>query len=232
MKHLQNWAVLFTALCCLCSCGTTRQLSSNRKLSEIDKVLIFKPFSRIDTIASGNQGAYSQEYSEQVSASLLEAVQNAIPNTIQKQVLTLDSLEWLPIHREIYQLVSQVEAKQQITDIPLSDTLLSILNRYNHNFAFGTFHIGFTRNQGNYAGQVAKGIGIGILTLGFVVPVPVKSRSMLICFLMDRQNKNIAFYRKDMGEEKEPTDKKKVQKQVNYLLMPYLQPNLIRTVDY
>jgi hypothetical protein len=232
MKHFHHWAILSILLCCLSSCGTTRPLTSNRKRSEIDKVLIFKPFSRIDTISSGNSGAYSEESSQQVSAYLLESAQNAFPSTIQKQVLQTDDHEWMLIHHEINQLVSQVEAKQQIIDIPLSDKMIDILNKYNYNFALGSFHVGFTRSRRNYAIEIAKGIGIGILTLGLVVPTPIKSRSVLICFLVDKQNKNIAFYQKDMGQEWDPTDKKKINKQMTYLLMPYLQPNLIRTVDY
>ncbi|MEN9610330.1 MAG: hypothetical protein RLZZ628_1144 [Bacteroidota bacterium] len=232
MKHFHHWAILSIFLCCLCSCGTTRQLTSNRKLSEIDKVLIFKPFSRIDTISSGNRGAYSEEDSEQVSAYLLESAQKAFPQNIRKEVLQTDSHEWRLIQEQITQLVLQVEEKQKIIDIPLSDKMIDILNKYNYNFALGAFHVGFTRSRRNYAGEIAKSIGIGILTLGLVVPIPIKSSSTLICFLVDKQNKNIAFYRKRMGQDWDPTDKKKIDRQINYLLMPYLQPNLIRTVDY
>lgn len=212
-KYL-TFIAIASAILFLTSCGTNRQLTSNRKPSEINKLAIINPLARIDVIEKGNSGEYSKTESEKVAADILDILDKNLPNTVQKNRIKIDSSDLLALQKEMFALVVSVEQKQKINDVFLSEKMLLLMGKYEQDYVLGVFEQGFTRVKGNYGKQIAKGIGIGILTLGLVIPTPVKSSSTLICFIADRKNKNIAFYRKDVGSESNPTDKKVLSRQI------------------
>lgn len=84
----------------------------------------------------------------------------------------------------------------------------------NQRFALATVATGFGRRKGNYGGQVAKGAAVGILTLGMAVPTPIKSNLTLYAFIFDVQKNEIAYYKKSLPVEKEPTDENAIEKQL------------------
>lgn len=81
---------------------------------------------------------------------------------------------------------------------------------------------GFGRRKANYRGQVAKDAAIGILTLGMAVPTAVRSNITLYAFIFDAQKNEIAYYKRSLPIEKEPTDEKVIEKQLAGLFEGYL----------
>lgn len=223
MKKLNLQFVVISLVIFLTSCGTTKQLTSDLKPKEINKILILKPFARIDLIGKDNKSEYSQENSEQVMSSILESVEKHIPARIVRQKLEIDSLEQYAVYKEIYNLAMTVEQNTKIKGITLNDKMIELLEKNNHNYAIGVLNFGFSRSKGNYGKEVAKGIGVGILTLGLYTPVPIKSYSTIICFIIDKKNRNIAFYRKNLGQERDPTKKEVIDSQIGDMLNQYFQ---------
>ncbi len=223
MKTIQShviWAFSF-AILLLTSCGTNRQLVSDRKPADINKLTIVKPLADIQLIERGNSGAYSQYDSEKVRDNILDLLNQYLPQRVQKTKIKMDTMDNLSLQKEMYALAAFVEKNQQIKDVVLSDKMLSWLGKYDQDYAIGIISFGFTRVKGNYGKQIAKGIGVGILTLGLFTPVPIKSSSTLICFIVDRKNKNIAFYRKNTRQDNDPTEIKVLEKQINSILSKY-----------
>lgn len=137
----------------------------------------------------------------------------------------MDTVDNLLFQKEMYDLAAVVEHNQQIKDLVLSDKMLSLLGKYDQDYVMGVVSFGFTRVKGNYGKQIAKGMVVGILSLGLYTPIPIKSSSTLICFIVDRKNKNIAFYRKSVKQDNDPTDFKVLEKQINGMLSQYFNAN-------
>lgn len=228
MKNYNSFTILTIIVIFLSSCGTTRQLMSNRNPTEINKILILKPYTKIEVINKGNKAEYSPEVSKQVTAYIVESLEKFIPSRIEKYKFEADSLELFELYKEMYTLAIRVEQNRNITGIKLSNKMLTFLEKYNYDYAIGVLDFGFTRAKGNYENQVAKSIGIGILTLGMYAPIPVKSYSTMICFIVDKENKNIAFYRKDLGQEKEPTNKNVIESQISKMLIQYFSTQVTK----
>ena len=98
----------------------------------------------------------------------------------------------------------------------------SVMKSNHQRFALATVVTGFGRKQGNFGNQVAKGIGVGILTLGMYAPVPVKSNSTLYGIILDSDRNEIIFYGKALPVEKSPTDRKVMEQQYKKLFKGYL----------
>jgi hypothetical protein len=63
---------------------------------------------------------------------------------------------------------------------------------------------GFTRTAANYRGQVAKGLGVGLLTMGLVVPVPNQASTRVGVFIYDAQQQAVVYYKSGWPVEKDP----------------------------
>lgn len=205
------------------SCGTT-QFVSNRQPQEIDKILLLKPLTKISIIGKNNKAVYNDIYSHEMMMDIVESIEKKLPPRIAKQRLVTDDSTQNALDQEIYYLVSRVEQSHTITGIQLSDNMVALLEKNGQNYAIGAFGSGFTREKGGYGKEIAKGIGIGILTLGLVVPVPVKANSTIICFILDKQKRNIAFYQSNIGQDREPINKDVIQAQIEKLLHGYFKP--------
>lgn len=205
----------------LAGCSTQRQLVSDRKPVEIDNMLILKPLTRVEMINKGNRAEYSPELSAEVASTIAAEVDNLLPAHIKRQKLDIDSVGVQELYRELYLIASSVEKSRNVKGTRLSENMVALLDTYGYDYAMGVLNFGFTRAKGNYGKQIAKGVGVGILTLGMVVPVPVKAYSTMICYIIDKPNNNIAFYRKDMAQDREPTDPHGIHDQVGKLLVPY-----------
>jgi hypothetical protein len=138
----------------------------------------------------------------------------------EKIVITNDTVK-ATIDNEINYLARLISQHRNLNNIPLTPAIDSVLENNNQRFAFATVATGFGRRKGNYGGQVAKGVVVGILTLGMVVPTPVKANLTLDAFIFDSVNNEVAFYRKTLPIEKEPTDPEIIEKQLISLFNGY-----------
>ena len=207
----------------LVSCGTSRALTSDIKSSQIDKMLIFNPIVKIDSISQGNKHVFNKTESDNVNANVKETIKLLLPKHITLKDAAADTLQQQIIEREMFKILTLVERNQSIKNVRIGDTLLQIINTYDCNYAMGVFDGGFYRTKSNFAGQIGKGIGIGILTFGMFTPVPYKSANSIFCFVIDKNNKNIAFYRKNIAMDSNPRNKQVVYDQMLNLLMGYFR---------
>lgn len=222
MKRILFSIAVITISLLQISCGTTVPLLSNRKPYEVDTAFVYHLPSLITSIAKRNNQEFNNLYSDSTYK-----IRTRIFNQILPQSITPVSFEFMDLAEEqqmnksFFEILNIVERERKIKGIKLNDKLVNYLERKNTRYLILTFHAGFTRTQSNYAGQVAKGIGIGILTLGVLVPVPVKSNSTIICCILDTRNKNIAFYWKRTAEV-EPLDEKIINRQIRIIIDSWL----------
>ena len=105
--------------------------------------------------------------------------------------------------------------------MPVPPRALAVLEANGYRFGMAVATYGFTRRDGNYGGQIAKGLGIGILSLGLYVPVPVKASSGVACAIIDAETGKTIFYKKSFQSEIEPLDIRYVSKHIDKIFGGY-----------
>ncbi len=203
---------------CLWGCGTTARLKSGLSPHAIDSLYAYHLPSLIFTISKGNKQESNYFYSD---SSL--AIRKKVFEDMELAPAMITRTDYdKSIHNHFWSLLNEVERKRKIKGVIPNDSILNFLEKENVNYALITFNSGFSREKGNYGGQLAKGAAIGILTLGMVVPVPMKANSTSITCIIDAQNKEIAFYRKKTAEL-EPLKYKNLDQQFTSLLNSYFK---------
>jgi hypothetical protein len=182
----------------------------------------FNALSYIQYIEKGNKAVFSDSLSAISQAkvdSLLKENKTAF-RLSDEIVIDNDTLN-RRIENEIAYLARRMSVRKKAGAVPLTPAIDSILKSNHHRFALATVVTGFGRRKGNYRGQVAKGAAIGLLTLGMAVPTPVKSNLTLYAFVFDAEKNEVAYYKRSMPVEKEPTDERVIEKQLTRLLNGY-----------
>ena len=220
MRHL----IILVSILTLTSCGVNKHLASSTTTStEINNVDYFKPLSYIQFIEKGNRAALSDSLSKITSENLgLLLEKNKTSLRLNREIPFPNDTVKAKVEDELAYLVRLITQRKKLNGIPLPYTIDSILKNNNQRFALATIATGFGRRKGNYGGQVAKGAAVGILTLGMVIPTPVKSNLTLYAFIFDADKDEITYYKKSMPVEKEPTDQQVMDKQLIKLFNGYL----------
>lgn len=197
------------------SCSSSKYLSSNVKSEEISDLLRFETVSYVSLIEKGNQAYYSDSVSA-LSKALLDktlfSYRNHIPFSPDKVVLT-DSSDKKKLEEEILFLISSAEKNKNLQTLQLPPMIDSLLAANQKRFGLLVFINGFSREKGNYGKQIAKGAGLGLLTFGMYYQVPIKSSSSVCMMIVDGQQKNVAFYKKDVIVD-DPTNQEISKKHV------------------
>lgn len=201
---------------CLWGCGTTARLKSSLSPHAIDSLHVYHLPSLIFTISKGNKQESNYFYSD----SSLTIRKKVFENMELAPVVVTSADYDKSIHNHFWNLLNEVERKRKIKGVIPNDSIIHFLENEHARYALVTFNSGFSREKGNYGGQIAKGAAIGILTLGMVVPVPMKANSTSITCIIDTRNKEIAFYRKKTAEL-EPLKYNNLDQQFTSLLNSY-----------
>lgn len=223
MRHL----IILLSIFAVTSCGANKYLTSPTTTSaEINNVGYFQPLSYIQFIEKGNKAERSDSLSE-VTSKNLSSLLNKNKSTLRlaKEITVEGDTVNGKLGDELAYLARVITQRKKLTGIPLPHNIDSILKSNHQRFALATIATGFGRRKGNYRGQVAKGAAVGILTLGMAVPTPVKSNLTLYAFIFDADKDEIAYYKKSMPVEKEPTDEQAMEKQLLKLFDGYLYKN-------
>lgn len=194
------------AVLLLSSCASTMLTNKSVPPAEITDLAQLESISMIHLIEKGNRMKPNDSLS-QLSTRLLDSIAAgsanprvhralAVTDTVAKKRLQTDILLTL-------EAISKSGKLEQIRTTPLMD---SIARSQNQRFTLCLVNAGFARKKGNYTNQIAKGIGIGILTMGLVTPVPVKATTSLYAMIYDAQNSSVVFYNNLLPVEKSPVD--------------------------
>lgn len=218
MKHLLVLALALT----LSSCGTNKFLTSSVTANEIPELNYFESFSYIQYIEKGNKAQLSDSLSFVAQSRLDSLLSKNQPKLRLTNKITIDDAALrAKIENEIGSLAQLITQKRKLDGIPLTPIIDSLMKENNQRFALAVVATGFGRRKGNYGGQVAKGIAVGVLTLGMVVPAPIKSNLTLHSFIFDSEKNEVAFHKRSFPVEKEPTDPDVLEKQLISLFNGY-----------
>jgi len=201
-------------------------LTSTVKPNEITNLQKFETLSFITLIEKGNRGEHNDTLSNK-SKELFSGVLDSFENRIRLtgDIYVFDLLTRTKIEKEIEHLCTTADRQKSISKLKLPRTLDSLLETSQNRFGLITVTTGFTRIRGNYGKQIAKGIGLGILTLGMVYSSPIKAHSTVYVAIIDSKDNNIAFFRKSFLQDKEPLNEVVLRKQVQDIFSGYFWPS-------
>jgi len=219
--------ILISLIAVLCaSCSTSKFYTSDVKPVEITKMLEIEPFSYISLIKKGDQGVLNDSISNVAVGELnksLEKFRGKLRLSSEEIILT-DPVEREELEKDLRDLIMSAERNRSVKNIQITPLIDSLLYVNNERFGLLVVQSGFTRTKGNYRGQIAKGVGVGILTgvlTGMAyTQTPVKANSVLYVMIVDGLNKNVAFYNKSFLQ-KDPTDKENISQQLNKVFEKY-----------
>jgi len=216
------WIVLLST-----SCSSSKFFTSGVQSYEINEMIKIEPFSYISLIERGNRGSYDNsisQYSETVINEALKSLRKSL-RLSSEEIYSIDDLERSELEQEIDFLMSLAERNKKKHNIEITPFIELLLDEYDQRFGLIILHEGFTRVKGNYGRQVAKAIGLGLLT-GVATGVsvynsPQKASSTLHVAIVDNKEKNIAFYNKSILQNKEPTEIENIKKQLIIVFEKY-----------
>ncbi|MCL2074769.1 MAG: hypothetical protein FWH18_12675 [Marinilabiliaceae bacterium] len=215
---LLSWSVIL-----LSSCVTSKFLTSDVKSEDINEMLKFEPFSYISLIEQGNRSFYNDSLSSETKIILNESLETFREKFrfSPEEITMTDSLERIRFEQEIKILILLAERNRSIKDIQIPPLIDSLLITNGKRFGLIIVQSGFTRTKSNYGNQIAKGVGMGILTMGMYYQTPIKANSTIYAVIVDSKDKNIAFYHKNVLQDKEPTEKEIIINQIHKIFEKY-----------
>lgn len=216
-KILKNLAVLLL----LNSCASTMMTSNNIQPNEINNLGNFQTISLIRLIEKGNQSKYNDSLSILSTRIMDSIISNTNNPKVRNQFTLKDKQLQTKVENDILKIVSEIRNAKKLDQIRTTPLMDSIVKNQNQRFAMCIINAGFDRKKGNYGNQIAKGIGVGILTMGMYTPVPIKANTSMYAMIFDAQKSSVIFYNTIPFVEKSPTDKKNLNQLYNKIFDGY-----------
>ncbi len=227
MKTVLIYASVLGAIVCMgASCAASRYIAEEVDPAQIMDMARFEPFSDIAFIEKGDRMERNDSLTfvaqEQLYAALA-AVEPMFPPSSDPDILEYAGPATREIaQEEILNMLAQVTTKQQIKYMPVVPILREMLAGSGRRYGLMVVQTGFSRRKGNYGGQVAKSVGLAILTAvatggaGYSSYTPYKANSTIHAFIIDAESNKIVFYNKVVAEA-DPCDPEVSAKQVDKL---------------
>jgi hypothetical protein len=218
-----KYITVIVAMLLFGACASPNFQSTGASSSEVNDIAYFSPFSYIQLIEKGNR----TEHNDSLSAATNNILDSLLlvhgPSLRAAHKLETGEPERSVVEQEVAYLAhSLLYTRAKLDDLTLPPAIDSILESRGRRFGLAVVATGFGRRKGNFGGQVAKGVAVGVLTLGMYAPVPVKSSIGQFAFIFDAERNDVTYYRRVLPEQKEPTDPIVVQRQFMELFRGYL----------
>lgn len=205
----------------LSSCATNKYISKNVKATEITDIKYFAPLSYVSLIEKGNKSVLNDSLSSMSKVLLDSVIRNNNAFKIEKRIDVNGLKNNLKVTNELSFLIQTIMNTRKLEGVKLTPTIDSIMKANKQRFAMASVTAGFGRKKGNYGNQVAKGIGVGILTLGMYAPVPIKSSFSLFTIILDSERNEVVYYCRTLPIEESPTNYEAIEKQYRALYQGY-----------
>ena len=220
--------LLFSVIIFTISCASNRHrnFNSNVQPAEINEVLKIDLISYISLIETGNRGFHNDSVSQLAQFALTETLGTFRGRLRLPAEAVTDSLNRASLEIEIDYIITRAERDRHLRNISVPPFVESFLYENDQRFGLILVQSGFTRARGNFGGQVARSVGVGVLTAfltgSAVIQAPVQASSTLYAIIIDNKEKNIAFYRSHTLQN-EPTEQTTIARHFNEIFESFLE---------
>lgn|SRR5690554_2213099 len=223
MRTSLNYLLGLLTTCLVFSCSTSKIMKSELDPNAIQELQVFHPISKIYHINKGNIMDLSDSLSRFSRILLLDIILADENLPVGQEVLAEDRYEQELLDEEVEAFFVKINntKKKELSQLTVPPMVSHLLRENNKRFGLLTATTGFNRRKGNYGGQVLKSIGIGILTMGFYYPVPIKAHSYVGAIIVDNESNEVAFFRISQVPEIDPMNKSKLSRQLELIFKGY-----------
>jgi len=207
------------------SCGTTSYLASGYNMDDMRNVVLFQPASKIETIGKGQITVTNDTACLASQELLLQTFKTCetglnINSTYSPTSTVEEEIIKTGIESVYAQYLNSTNPRNASAFV-VPESLDKIIENTGNRYGMIVYHYGFSRTGANYAAQIAKGIGLAILTLGSVYTVPYKDKSNINVFIIDSEQDIIAWQNFDIAADYNPLKQKHINKQFKRLFKPF-----------
>ena len=202
------------------SCTANRGFVSSLTRADIRQVQQFEPLNYVGIIEKGNNITHSDSLTEVAKTLFEKELSRNKTLPVKGHIVIEDTVVNNKVQYEIYMLMNYLENNVKAKDIPIPPVIDSILEARNERFGLLAYNWGFTRTGGNYAGEIGKGVLIGVLTMGTMYTVPYKDMSKCGLIIVDSKYNNLAYVA-TANRESNPLKAETYRKQMEDLLKKY-----------
>ena len=192
----------------------------NIRPDEVNQIGSFGTISMIHHIEKGNRMKPSDSLSMLSAKKLDSIVLLSRAPKVQRKFEVQDAALNHKLQEDILAVMGEVKRTNKIDKVKSTPLMDSIIKSHDQRFALCLVDTGFGRKKGNYGKQIAKGIGVGILTMGAYTPVPYKANTTLYAMIVDAQKSSVIFYN-FLTIEKSPVDKNNLSTMYNTIFQDY-----------
>ena len=220
---MRRLLIFLLAAAVLTSCATTRFYAGFTPESAADEMALLQPVSHQFYLDGRGNESYSDSLSV-VSEDLMTSLTPAIGVPVNCTI-PLDSLQ----REEAAAFMAYIAAhdRQKAGEFAIPSALDDLLEDSGYRYGLVLYADGTSRDVGDYIGNAAFGIGLGILTtiltMGMVTlyTYPTPHVSFMYAAVLDSQTDRIVFYNLREYEDLDTTSEKSVRKQLSRLLKDF-----------
>ena len=217
MRRLIHILAASIAVMTLYSCGTAGYLASGYDVDELRDVVLFEPVAKIETIGKGDITVTNDTACRASQELLLQTLKTYDTGLNISEIYSPESLgEYDGIRKDIEyvyaQLINAGNAHESFNFI-VPEGLDRLVEQTGNRYGMIAYQYGFSRTGSSYAAEIAKGVGLALLTLGTVYTIPYKDKSNIHFFIIDSEQNRIAWQNFDIGADYNPLKPKHIEKQ-------------------
>jgi hypothetical protein len=235
MRRVSIHSILAASLVFFFStCSSSKHTSVKRHPKEVKHILLFQPLSAVYIIEKGNKQELDIDYSNIMMNNAWSGLEEILPRELDAQKLETDSIEQSEIADELFSLGAKLEKSITKKGMPVSEKIISVLHKHQFKYGIATISYGFTRTRKNYNNQMLMSLGISLLSAGIgggafaLTYGPNKSNSTVISFIIDRENRSVAYYRKYSLNNEDPLNPEATENQLKSNMNTYFGNSIVK----
>ena len=192
-------------LAALASIAFTKPETGGFRPADIQEMTLLPPVGIVSLIGQGSRPAFAPEASVDAAELLRQAIyRHDAKLHLTGQVVLKDSAAQRIIAQHTARTIGLLEWQRKATMTqpqPWLDTLLAA-RKQRYGLVSGVW--GFTRTAANRRALIARDLGIGLLSMGMVVPLTPNASTRIGVFIYDAQTHAIVYYKSNFPTDKDP----------------------------
>jgi hypothetical protein len=183
---------------------------------KVDSLLVLPPVAEISLISKGSRPQTDEDLSKKTFDITYDYLQNGFPNSVKTKYHAADSTSGAKLNNFVATIVTKINSEKQARKYHLPDSIVTLFNTENARFVFCTSNSGFKRTRDNFINTYHRREFVNF----FIIPMeqPHESLVTVTCMILDLKQKNIVYFRRDVLENRDPTDIKIIKLQLSRII--------------
>ena len=185
--------------------GFTMCPDSEFRPSDIQEMVLLPPVGVVSLIGQGSRPTFDPDASSDAAELLRQVLfQHDTQLHLTGQVQLKDSIARRVIARNTVRTIGLLESRRKATMALSQPWLDTLLTARKQRYGLVSCVWGFTRTRANRRALIARDLGIGLLSMGMLVPITANASVRLGVFIYDAQTHAIVYYKTNSPTEEDP----------------------------